>query len=97
MRVEQVMMTPDIAQRILDAGMCCAWHDCEASFKGDMPPDWCSLLTYSTPQPVLDFREIPPGATKRDGALCPDHVRALEENLKDLGGELLAAVPEGEA
>lgn len=97
MRVEQVTITPDIARKMLEAGMMCAWDGCEAVYEGDQPPGWCNLLTYNTPQPVLDFREIPSGAMMRDAVLCPDHVRALEENLKDLGSALLAAVPEGEA
>lgn len=61
----------------------CAWGKCRENFRGDMPPDWISLITYwsAKPTPVLDFLTFP---TERDAVLCPQHHKLLEHSLKRL-------------
>jgi hypothetical protein len=69
-------------------GARCAWGDCMASFSGDMPKGWVFLLTYWSKRPILDFSD-PNQPTMRDAVLCPEHVQALESQLKDLASALL--------
>lgn len=67
-------------------GSMCAWDGCEATYPGhDMPPGWAFLLSYYARQPVNNFRQIKDGDIYRDGVLCPDHVRALAQQLKNVG------------
>jgi hypothetical protein len=67
------------------SGFLCAWEGCPAKFQGDMPRGWINLLAYWSKCPELNFLKIPPQDVLRDGVLCPEHARALESHLKDLG------------
>ncbi len=63
----------------------CAWDGCAESYGGDMPSNWRSLMVYWVPQPVMDFRAIAAETWDRDAVLCPEHVRVLDSQLKDIG------------
>ena len=51
----------------------CKWKGCRASYMGDaiIPPGWVNLLTTGVDQP------LPASVT-----LCPEHVRALQAELR---------------
>lgn len=68
------------AELISDFGGMCAWNGCRETFKGDMPGTWRWLLTYHYARSVIDPFER--GAIDRDCALCPAHVRKIEDLLK---------------
>lgn len=83
----------------------CAWDGCDASCPfNDMPKGWTYLVTYWASQPMVDVSSGPQNDTLRvplrdilrDGVLCPEHTRALEDQLKNLGREL-HQTPMGEA
>jgi hypothetical protein len=67
-----------------NVGYPCAWKDCEARFKGDMPHGWVWLLTYWAPEPQLSHYAVPQRHMPRDAALCPRHNEALEQLLIDI-------------
>jgi hypothetical protein len=71
----------------------CAWGGCRECFSGDMPPGWVWLLAYWARDPAMDS---PEAKWLRDTALCPQHARALDAQLKDLGRAVMAP-PDGEA
>jgi hypothetical protein len=56
-----------------------------ATFNNDMPKGWVSLLAFWSEQPVFDLRHVRDDDWVRDAVLCPQHVKALEEQLKDMG------------
>jgi hypothetical protein len=51
-----------------------------------MPKGWVYLATYWTPQQIRDALKVEHWV--REGVLCPEHARALEGYLKDLGRAL---------
>jgi len=69
-------------------GSMCAWDGCVAAFKGDMPKGWTWMLQYWSKHPQGQFFDIPPKDVERDACLCPDHSRALKDQLKDFGVNL---------
>jgi hypothetical protein len=66
----------------------CAWNGCQAAFKGDMPRGWTNLLMFWSPGPALNFFNVHPGDWLRDTALCPQHTRLMNSQLKELGSGL---------
>ena len=62
----------------------CAWAACARTFDEPMPPNWTWLVTWWAARPVgnIDFKTQP---VIRDAVLCPEHSRALEAQLKDIG------------
>jgi hypothetical protein len=62
----------------------CAWKDCKASFKGEMPRGWVWLLTYWAAEPVAMSYPVPGKDILRDTVLCPQHNHALERLLVDI-------------
>lgn len=73
------MLGPEL---LAEFGGICAWNGCRETFKGDMPATWRWLLTYHHAQSVMDPFER--GAIDRDCALCPEHVRMIDDLLKAL-------------
>jgi len=69
--VKEVMITPEMAKKILAKGMSCAWKDCKASYKGFNPPEnWRNIVI---------FRQ---GGSDVDGMLCPNHIKELSSLIK---------------
>jgi hypothetical protein len=64
-------------------GCVCVWDGRVARFGGAMPRGWINLLAYWSKHPESNFLQIPPENILRDSILCPEHVRALESQLKD--------------
>ena len=65
----------------------CAWHECGADFKGEMPAGWNYLLVYWHPEPQVEatLAEVSrSNFCSRDAVLCPEHSRELESNLVDI-------------
>ena len=63
----------------------CAWSGCQRTAPAglDLPVDWRWLITSR--KPVVGVKAetvLSEGRCDRDGALCPDHVAALEALLK---------------
>jgi hypothetical protein len=76
-RVEQRTIT----REELDAmPRSCGWAGCDASIKGDLPPDWINLLTYYRPRPSMDMLVVA-AASQHDKVLCPRHAGKLDEIL----------------
>jgi hypothetical protein len=72
------------------SGVECAWAGCVATYSDHPPKGWVMLLAYWSPKPfgfnttlgkILRY-------CQRDAALCPEHARALEAQLKDIGRRL---------
>jgi hypothetical protein len=78
-------------------GSMCAWEGCTARFSDDMPAGWTYLFTYWSKKPRFNFFDIPASDVLRDGVLCPEHVRVLESQLKEIGRDLERAPPLGNA
>jgi hypothetical protein len=70
------------------SGHLCIWDGCVAEFKGDMPKGWTWMLQYWSKRPQEQFLDIPPKDIEWDVCLCPEHTRALKDQLKDLGLKL---------
>ncbi len=71
----------------------CIWEGCDRSISHTemRPPDWHNLIVYWSPFPDVKktLAEIVTGsACYRDAVLCPEHAKALDGLLKDLGREL---------
>jgi hypothetical protein len=67
--------------------MRCVWDGCQATFDGDNPPagwTWTWLILYQSKQPFVNVLDIPPKDVLRDAALCPEHTKRLDEQLKEL-------------
>jgi hypothetical protein len=82
-----VTLTPDMARTLLARGGTCAWDGCTATYTGDQPRGWINLLTYWSPKPAHNLKAMLRHC-QRDAVLCPEHSRALEGLLKDLGRAL---------
>ncbi|HTO84284.1 MAG TPA: hypothetical protein VMQ73_18815 [Methylomirabilota bacterium] len=64
----------------------CAWRGCTATFQGDMPLGWWTMLAFWSAEPIADLRSV--ANWKRDAVLCPEHARELDGQLKDIGQRL---------
>jgi hypothetical protein len=73
-------------------GSMCAWAGCSRTFSGEMPPEWVWFDAYWAKRPADCFLDIPRQHTMRDAALCPEHARALDTQLKEFGRELIGPV-----
>jgi hypothetical protein len=89
-------VTPAMAREMLRAGSRCAWNGCQAVCREKLPEGWRYLLMYWAPEPVINFTEIPPRSCDRDAVLCPEHARALDGLLVDLG-RWMSERPQGTA
>lgn len=77
----------------------CAWSGCMCSTHDPDKDGWSKLVMYRG-NTKLNFLEIAPGMMDRDAVLCPEHAKALhEEVLMNISGltELLNAQPAGTA
>ena len=96
--VVQKTVTPEMARKLASLGSQCAWDGCEASTPtADLPEGWVWLLAFWSRRPIQHILDIAPGHLMRDCALCPEHALALDGLLKDLGRDLAAIAPAGEA
>ena len=66
----------------------CWWRGCDRTYVGDMPRGWRYLFTYWSRQVQPDFFKISLQDLGRDCVLCPEHVRALDGQLKESGKQL---------
>jgi hypothetical protein len=71
----------------------CAWDGCtrSISFEKMTPPDWHSLIVYWSPfvDPKNTLEEVCSGPScYRDAVLCPEHSKALDGLLKNIGREV---------
>ncbi len=87
---EQRTMSPDDLKKMRVA---CAWDGCTRSLPSAemQPPDWHNLIVYWSPFPDAKktLGEIVTGpACYRDAILCPEHAKALDGLLKDIGRNL---------
>ena len=89
------------AEEVHNMPTACAWEGCWRVVTTDemMPPDWRNFLVYWSPYPEADktLGEIvtTPGCY-RDAVLCPEHAKALDGLLKDIG-QALKGPPAGTA
>lgn len=69
-------------------GCMCSWDRCGKFFEGEQPFGWTWLIMYRSPQATqiipLDDRLL------RDSALCPEHTKLLDDQLKDIGRDISA-------
>ena len=77
----------------------CAWSGCMCSTDDPDKNGWSKLILYRG-RTELNFMKIAPGKMDRDAVLCPDHAKALHEDvlvkLSDMS-ELFNAEPAGSA
>ncbi len=83
-------MTKDDLEKMRAA---CIWEGCDRSipFTEMRPPDWHNLLVYWSPypDPKKTLEEVCTGPScYRDAVLCPEHSKALDGLLKDIGRNL---------
>jgi hypothetical protein len=74
-------------EKLLKRGHMCAWDDCTARFDGLMPADWRWMIVYWSPQPAVESTVAEVvffDSCDHDAALCPEHARCLEDQLKPL-------------
>ena len=88
--MEQRTMSPDDLNKMRVA---CAWDKCTRSTPSEemRPPDWHNLIVYWSPfpDPKKTLGEIVTGPScYRDAVLCPEHAKALDGLLKDIGQAL---------
>ncbi len=88
--MEQRIMALDDLEKMRVA---CIWAGCDRSISHTemRPPDWHNLLVYWSPfpDPKKTLREICTGPScYRDAVLCPEHAKALDGLLKDIGRDL---------
>ena len=84
-RHERRVFTIPIAEL---GGARCAWRDCSASFKGDLPAGWRWVISHSLPTAELDLKT--PAALDHldlDIVLCPQHVQELQALLTPMPDE----------
>ncbi len=98
MTMERRTMLPD---EVKNMRVACAWDGCTRSrpIKEMQPPDWHNLIVYWSPflDPKKTLEQVCTGPScYRDAVLCPEHAKALDGLLKDLGRELQGP-PEGTA
>ncbi len=98
MTMERRSLSPD---DIKDMRVGCIWEGCDRSTPdAEMrPPDWHNLLVYWSPfpDPNKTLGEIVTGPScYRDAVLCPEHAKALDGLLKDIG-QALRGEPAGSA
>jgi hypothetical protein len=77
----------------------CAWSGCMCNTEDPDKAGWSKLILYRG-RTKLDFMDIAPDLMDRDAVLCPDHAKALHEDvLVHLGGfdGLFNARPQGSA
>jgi len=85
--MEQRTMTEDDLEKMQVE---CIWEGCDRSisFTEMRPPDWRNLIVYWCPFPDAKktLGEIVTGPScYRDAVLCPEHAKALDGLLKDIG------------
>ncbi len=85
----EIMSSQDVAAM----GSMCAWAKCARHIPSAemQPPDWHNLLVYWSPFPDAKktLGEIVTGPScYRDAVLCPEHSKALDGLLKDIGREV---------
>ena len=90
MTMERRTLSPDEVKKMR---LECAWDGCaqNISFEEITPPDWHNLIVYWSPfaDPKKTLGEICSGPScYRDTILCPEHSKALDGLLKNLGREL---------
>lgn len=77
----------------------CAWSGCMCNTHDPDKDGWSKLLLYRG-RTKFNFMDIAPDLMDRDAVLCPDHAKALHEdvlvNLSGLNG-LFNARPAGTA
>ena len=86
-RIKTIEKTYKTAGELIAAGSLCAWRECGAHFKGEMPAGWNYLLVYwhPEPQPFTTLAEVATSNfCSRDAVLCVEHSRELESNLVDI-------------
>ncbi len=98
MTMERRYMSPDDIDKMQVE---CIWKGCDRSISltETRPPDWHNLLVYWSP--YLDVKktleEVCTGPScYRDAVLCPEHAKALDGLLKDIG-QALRGPPAGSA
>ncbi len=96
--LEQRTLAPDDLEKMRVA---CIWEGCDRSISHTemRPPDWHNLLVYWSPfpDPKKTLGEIVMGPScYRDAILCPEHAKALDGLLKDIG-QALRGEPAGSA
>ena len=89
------------SQDVAAMGSMCAWAECVRHIPSTemQPPDWHNLIVYWSPFPDVKktLAEIVTGpACYRDAVLCPEHAKALDGLLKDIG-QALSEPPAGTA
>ncbi len=87
MTMERRTMSPDDVKNLRVA---CIWEGCDRSISHSemRPPDWHNLLVYWSPypDPKKTLEEVCTGPScYRDAVLCPEHAKALDGLLKDIG------------
>jgi len=66
----------------------CAWKGCTRTTNLNNKDDgWSNMIMYRG-ELKLNFLEIDPKMMERDTALCPEHARFLDKNLKYIGNDL---------
>ncbi len=90
MTMERRTMTEDDLKKMQVA---CIWEGCDRSIPiTEMrPPDWHNLLVYWSPypDPKKTLEEVCTGPSCYcDAVLCPEHAKALDGLLKDIGQAL---------
>ena len=96
--MEQRTMAPDDLKKMRIA---CIWEGCDRSISHTemRPPDWHNLVVYWSPFPDAKktMGEIVTGPScYRDAVLCPEHAKALDGLLKNIG-QALRGEPAGSA
>ena len=81
------------SQDVAAMGSVCAWAECVRHIPSTemQPPDWHNLIVYWSPFPDVKktLAEIVTGpACYRDAVLCPEHAKALDGLLTDIGRDL---------
>lgn len=65
----------------------CCWNNCTETANGDLPQGWVNLFTYESPRPDPNiFKPKNWHKHRRDGVLCAQHARMLEQMLHPLPG-----------
>jgi hypothetical protein len=84
-RRKAAVFTPVMVPASAIEGHCCAWRDCSASFKGDLPGGWRWVISHSLPAAELNL--MTPAALDHldlDVVLCPQHVTELQAHLVEM-------------
>jgi len=95
-RRKGAVFTPTMVPASAIAGCRCAWRDCGARFKGDLPGGWRWVISHSLPTAELNLTT--PAALDHldlDVVLCPQHVTELQAHLVEMPAPRLSA-PQGQ-